>query len=235
MKIALCTLAIGEQYKKMVKYGQLGKQLYCQRHGYDYRDDEDVYDSTRPPAWSKIKSILKCLEEKNDTESKYDYVVWIDADTHIMNPDWCLEDFIYRLSDGRDVMVAQDFKEINSGVIFVKNTEWSKLFLHTVYDQTQFINFSHWDQDAILHVYETGMIDSHKHIKRLYCLQSHEFSPYYQVFRPGMFLIHLAGCFRDGANLGIDHMMNMFCPLRMDEDTDESYQTRMEFIKNWQG
>jgi hypothetical protein len=133
-------------------------------------------------------------------------------------------------------MVAQDYKEINSGVIFVKNTEWSKLFLNTVYAQTEFINSSHWEQDAIIHVWEKNLIDSDSRMKVLYSLQSHEFNAYYEVYRPGMFLIHLAGCFRDIQDIGgLNHMMNMFCPIRMDEDTDESYSRRMDFLKNYSG
>jgi galactosyl transferase GMA12/MNN10 family len=237
MKIALCTLAIGDEYKKVVSYGTIGKQAYCKLHEYDFRDDEDIYDKSRPIAWSKIQLILKCLEHKLQGENSpiYDYVVWMDADTHIMDFEHRLEDFIERLMDSRDFMVAQDFKEINTGVIFVKNTEWSKMFLTYIYSLTDFINYSHWEQDAIIHVYENMLVDSHSHVKRLYCIQSREFNPYYQVYRPGDFLIHLCGCYIGNGENGLKHMMDMFCPLRMHDDSDESYNHRKEFLKNWCG
>ena len=236
MKIALCSLAIGEHFKDEVRYGIIGKKIYCYKHSYSFRDDEDVYDTSRPIAWSKINLALKCLNEKdNEGNNKFDYVVWMDADTNIMDFEHKLEDFIHRLMDGMDVMVAQDFKEINTGVIFIKNTEWSKMFLNYVYSLTEFLNYSHWEQDAIIHIYENRLIECHSHIKRLYCLQSREFNPYYQVYRYGDFLIHFAGCFRDGKTHGLGHMMNMFCPLKMDIDSEADYQQRLKFIKNWDG
>ena len=59
MKFAILTLAIGDQYKKTVQPSQQTKKEYCARHGYEYIDDESVYDPSRPIAWSKILLIKK--------------------------------------------------------------------------------------------------------------------------------------------------------------------------------
>jgi hypothetical protein len=78
MKIGICSLAIGDLYKSIVSYGIKSKREYCIVQGYDFIDDETVYDKTRPIAWSKILLLKKYL-------CKYDYLVWLDADTMITN------------------------------------------------------------------------------------------------------------------------------------------------------
>ena len=226
-RIAVCTLVLGtEEYRRIVKYGHMTKVLYCQKNGYDLRNDEDVWDKERPYAWSKVKLILKCLYE-----NKYDYVVWIDADTHIMDDTHCLEDFIVRLSAGKDILLASDNEKLNSGVIFVKNTDWCKKYFETVYKQTEFIHHNNWEQEAIIQLYEKNVSDCQAHIMLLHSSQQHEFNSYYFMYKYGHFLIHLAGCYRDDKNRNLHNAMNDHCPLRMETDTDESYNKRMEFLR----
>jgi hypothetical protein len=235
LKIAVCTLALGDIYKNVVKYGQLSKVKYCERQGYEFRDDADVYDSSRPHAWSKVQLILKCLYE-----NKHDYIVWIDADSFIMNSNLKLEHFISRFSEGRDILVAKDrgdavnsiTEQVNTGVIFIKNTIWAKEFFEGLYLQTDFINSANWEQDAFIHMYENNIMKAKEHITILPSEFQTEFNSYHAMFRYGQFLVHLAGCSKykdNGARL--KHMMDMFCPLRMEEDTDFSYADRMRCIR----
>lgn len=224
-RIAMCTLRLGEEYKKITHYGHLTKEKYCKIHGYDLRDDEDVYDSSRPYAWSKVKLLQKCLEE-----GKYDYVVWVDADTHIMNNDYKLEEFISELSGGRDVMLASDKEMINSGVMFVKNTDWSRLFLQTLWDHTDFLHADNWEQNAIIHMFDKNEILCKEHMAVLPKELQTKFNSYHGLYRPGQFLVHLAGCFRDDKSHGLEKMMETFCPMRMAEDTDAGFSWRMRFL-----
>jgi len=226
-RIAVATLALGEEYKRFTRYGRQTKVDYCQFQGYDFREDENSYDPSRPYAWSKVRLISKCLSEE-----KYDYVVWIDADTHIMNPNISLESFITSLSEDRDILIASDWDKINSGVMFIKNTEWSKKFFEVLYDQTDFLNHPNWEQEAIIHMYNTNILDSKSHITKLHPSQQTQFNSYYGMYHWGQFLIHLAGCYRDDRNNGLDRMMNMYCPIRMDEDSDESFAQRRRFLEN---
>ncbi len=227
-KIALATIEIGDKYKEVVKYGHIGKTYYCRKHNYDFRDDEDCHDKTRPYAWSKVKIILKCLADN------YEYVVWIDADTHIMNFDLKLEDFITRLSENRDILLASDVQMINSGVMFIKNTEWSRKFFQVLWNQTDFLNHPNWEQGAIIHMYNTNIIDTKNHITVLPPYMQTEFNSYYNLYYHNQFLIHLAGNAQDsGASIDdgrLKSMMDRFCPLRMDTDTEWDYICRMRYI-----
>jgi len=231
VKIAVATLALGEEYRKIVECGTITRVKYCEKYGYDFREDEDVHDKTRPPAWSKILLLLKCLNEGK--ENKYDYVVWIDADTLIMNPEKKLEDFIGALMGDSDLMVAKDWTRINSGVIFVKNTEWSKKFLEEVYSKEEFIHDPDWDQKSLQYCYDNNILDSREHVHVLPLYQQSEFNSYYFMYKYGHFLVHCAGCFRLGKNTGrLDELLERLFPFRMDRDTDESYNRRMNFIRN---
>lgn len=232
-KIAVATLVVGEEYKRFTRYGRLTKVKYCEKQGYDFREDEDAYDPTRPYAWSKVRLIQKCLGEKTDSgNSRYDYVVWVDADTHIMNPDVILESLITRLSGGRDILLASDWDKINSGVMFIKNTDWSKKFFEVLYTQTDFLNHPNWEQEAIIHMYDTNMLDSQTHIMKLPPAQQTEFNSYYGMYHWGQFIIHLAGCYRDDRNNGLDRMMDAYCPLKMTEETEENYRNRRRYLES---
>ena len=60
--------------------------------------------------------------------------------------------------------------------------------------------------------------------------QQTEFNSYHFQYTPGQFLIHLVGCFRDGVNKGLDLAMHHFCPIRKDEDCDDSYNYRLRYL-----
>lgn len=132
VNVAICTLDIGADFKKAVLPSQLSKKLYCKKHNYAYIDDESVYDKTRPIAWSKILLLQKYLPN-------YDYLVWIDADAMIMNLEQKLEDKIM-LMNSKDIMVQKPFPRINTGVIFIKNTDYSLKFLKRLYEHTEFLD-----------------------------------------------------------------------------------------------
>ena len=78
LKIAICTLSIGEKYKQYTRYTTQNKKIYCEKHGYTFIEDDDVYNKDKPIPWSKLLLIQKYL-------SDFDYIAWIDADIYIMN------------------------------------------------------------------------------------------------------------------------------------------------------
>jgi len=234
LKICVASLALGEKYKKIVKYGTKTKEEYCKRHFYDFCNDESVYDTSRPYAWSKIRLIQKCMESNERSQGKdsqmYDYIVWMDADTFVMNPEKKLEVFISDLSQGRDILIAQDWHMINSGVMFIKNSEWSRKFLDALWDKTEFLNDNNWEQTAIIDMYDKNILDCKNHITVLPMDRQREINAYYCNFKLGDFLIHLAGCFREDNDHGLAEMMNRVCPMKMDEESDAEYEIRQSIV-----
>lgn len=222
MKIAICTLAIGNEYKKVVEPSQNTKRLYCEMHGYDYIDDESVYDNTRPIPWSKILLIQKYL-------ANYDYIVWIDADAMIMDNTQKLEDKIL-LMEGKDIMCIEHFNDINTGVLFVKNTEYSHAFMSRLYSKKEFINFPNWEQDAFIHMYKTEeKITDHVIILSFH--YERQIQDYWFSFQPYCsFILHYAGYRGKLKELARD--INRDCPLRLENEVEGSYLFRMNWHKN---
>lgn len=228
LRICVCSFAFGDEYKRMTKYGRITKINYCKKYGYDFREDEDIYDKSRPPAWSKVNLIQKCL-----LEGKYDYIVWIDADTHIMNSEKRLEEFIFHYSNDRDIMLTLDITEkINSGVMFIKNTEWASFYFQCLYNQIEFIDHPNWEQEAIIHLYNNDILSCKDYMTVLPSSKQKLFNSYFSNYSPGDFIVHLAGCYRNNVNNGLDEMMNVFCPLKMDHETEEEFEGRMRLIES---
>lgn len=139
--IAVVTIAAGRDYQEKVRIGTESKAAYCQKHGYDFIYSEESQDPTRHIYWSKIPFMLKTLENPS-----YKWVVWMDADTLIMNTDIPLEDLI---DDNYEFIISKDWNGINAGIFFSKNSDWSKEFLNSVYARTDCLNTNFPEQNAI--------------------------------------------------------------------------------------
>jgi len=225
-KIAICSLSIGKEYKQTVKYGIESKVLYCSKHGYDFIQDESVVDNTRDLQWSKIQLLLKYLQPS--VERKYDYLVWIDADTYIMNNEITIESLIskYNLANINIIYQKDPYIWVNTGFMIIKNTDWSRDFLNESYKHT----------DKICH--EQGAIDwlwreNWNHSQTFISVLDHScgLNQYWHTYRINDFVIHFPGsrekCMIQNA---LGKFMTRYCPLRMAEDSDESYQKRMAWL-----
>lgn len=108
---------------------------YAQKHNYFLYDASDHIDTSRPPAWSKIKAVQHLLEEEH-----CDWVMWTDADTVIMNSDKKIENFL-PADPTKDLLVGSDNGGgYNSGVFVLRNSAWSKRFLTQWWNMESFVN-----------------------------------------------------------------------------------------------
>ena len=89
MKIGILTLYYGDKFKEDTKYARITLLNYCKKHNYDFiEDDTLVKVHNREIQWTKILLIQKYLQYKNESNnSYYNYLIWIDADIFIMNPE----------------------------------------------------------------------------------------------------------------------------------------------------
>ena len=221
--IALLTMSIGVGFRNVTRYGLRGKDMYCAKHGYDFVDaDESIVDTTKPIPWSKVRLIQEYLNKK------YDYIVWVDGDTHIMNMEIKLEDLIAELSGGSDLMFVRDWQVINTGVMFIKCSDWSRTFWDQIWDMS--VNTKYhvgcWEQDAIQDCMDANVdFVSSGHIHVCPWPEQRRFNSYWYNWEPNDFILHFAGCFR--CNVGALHlMMRKFCPIKMDDETDGDFDKR---------
>ena len=170
-------------------YGDIAaadKAAYAARHGYELRVHRSGFDASRPPAWSKIRFVLRELRGA-------DWVVWMDADTLIADHARPLADFV---SPDADLVIARHAKpglHANTGVFFLRNRLWSRLLLRHVYAQTHVIHHGWWEQMGLLLI-----LDGYR-FSRVRYENARAFNSLYRseapddVYRPGDFLVHFAG------------------------------------------
>ena len=189
-RIKIVSLAHGDTYRENWKYGIESKYRYCKKWNYSFIEESKNLDTERPIAWSKIKLLQREMDETCDI------IIWLDADTWIMNDRHIIEEFLICMSKDKWMMIGEDVsKNINSGVFFLKNCPESKLFLNEVYQQTQFINDCWWEQRAIIHVlpkYKSFVkIIPRDYIRMFNAYDKVTDDKYY--YQNGDFLIHLPG------------------------------------------
>ncbi|KAJ1694835.1 hypothetical protein LUZ63_011533 [Rhynchospora breviuscula] len=190
------------------------KRKYADRMGYDFVDATELVDPSRPPNWSKILAVRSCL-------GVYDWVFWNDADTVITNLDVALETILFGLIGHGDVkstpdlVVTQDLNGVNSGVFFIRKSDWSERFLEKWWDQSSFIQFGSTksgdnaalrhlidslpDEESQLHIIISPMqclFNSYPWFpswKSLYRLLISPQKTWQGVYSDGDFIVHLAG------------------------------------------
>jgi len=222
MKIAILSLAIGDEYKKVVRYGIRGKKEWCEKQGYTYIDDEKgIVDKTRELQWAKIPLILKHLP-------LFDWIVWIDADTHITNFETKMENLIEAL-----LIVNPNFQIsyqkdphgwINTGFMLIRggeSSDFSFSFFEEAYKHTDKIC---WEQGAIDFLYTQNWNDSQS---RIFILEhSQGYNQYWFTHRKEDFMIHFAGSASKDA---LQKLMIKFCPFKMEEESEEEFKIRKNF------
>ncbi|CAM9896373.1 unnamed protein product, partial [Hapterophycus canaliculatus] len=141
------------------------KKAYAALHGYDVvvATSADI-DRSRPAAWSKLLVLNKHL-------GSYDYVIFVDIDAFIMNPtfklEWLLDVAKKQQQTGgmdgwggkeSDLIVTQDWNGPNSGVVLIKNSDFSRWLLQEWWDQAQFVKGNYpfkYEQRAMHYLLQT--------------------------------------------------------------------------------
>lgn len=136
----------GGNDKRLVPRLIENRQKYCALHGCTVISSA-VQKSPRPPAWGKLTAMLEQLKTE-----KFDYVWYIDMDMIIMNPAKSPESFINQAPRGQDFILTNDWSGVNTGIMFARNSEFSRWFLQTAYDQEQLVG--KYSEDGIAHPFE---------------------------------------------------------------------------------
>ena len=133
-------IVIAQFYTENVTYGEYAEAInkkYCQEKGYEYyceKDTEKIRSvlGDRAPTWYKPTLVAEVLSNYNP-----DYVLFMDIDAIISDPNQKIEDFI---DENYDLILTEDVGHhsvANAGVFILKNTEWSKEFLKTWNDSSE--------------------------------------------------------------------------------------------------
>ena len=224
MKIGVITLAFGEKFLNDIKYGRIILENYCKKHGYDLLEDVSlIKEHEREIQWTKILLIQKFLNL-----NIYDYLVWFDADIMILNPTITLESFIKRLMNNKYIMYSRDSGGwVNNGVIFIKNTDFSKEYFKESWSHTNEICREQGSMDML---YRNNWNNAQQYIQLTD--DPREYNPMWFQYEYGIFLMHFPGCGEPNRKPNsLKIMMDMFCPIKMKEETEENYHNRLLWLK----
>ena len=221
MNIGLCFLNIGEQYKQLTYWSRQNKINYCNYHGYDFIEDDSVHNKEKPIPWTKIPLLLKYI-------NIYDYIVWIDAYILIMNKNIKIEHFINLYLDA-DIICGSDWKMINTGLMIIKCSEFSKNIIKSIetniYDPEEDKNgrYLNWEQGSFINLYDKNFLNCKD---RIIITPPTDMNSYWFNYSPGHFVLHFAGVRGDL----LYYLIRDYYPERLDSDNDESYNKRMEWL-----
>ena len=173
---------------------------YCDRWGYEYVEYTSSLDLSRHIRWSKWKAVERNLSDGVT-------VLWVDADCCPINHRLPLNIYL----DGRDHDIIMDSESpttnaemlvsFNTGLFFVRPTDWSRNFIKTFYADPAFTmhhngDSAYHDQSgfimAVLRYYHSH--NTPKHICKLPQYTMHSFTDYSKHFvhnyGPGKFLLN---------------------------------------------
>jgi galactosyl transferase GMA12/MNN10 family len=144
------------------------KQAYALQYDYFLYDGSQHIDHSRPPAWSKIKAVQYLLSLTTDEHTRRcDWVMWTDADTLVMNSHIRITDFL-PADENKDLVVGPGKGGgYNSGVWVLRNTAWSRSFLETWWNMTDFVRphgLSLSGDNAALNALMHRMVDRDDHV-----------------------------------------------------------------------
>jgi len=111
---------------------QARTKKYAQLHNYSYYDFSNTpIDNDISPYWVKIYLMLKLMTE----ECNFEYLFWLDSDAVILNTTRKIEHIIsdFDIDTNVSLVFSGDTNIINSGVLLMKNSEWSKYALNELY------------------------------------------------------------------------------------------------------
>jgi hypothetical protein len=195
--LIIATLAIGPDFRRALVPALTAKCDYAARHGYVYLEGgEEVWDRTRPIAWSKVGFLLSILDRVPDGT-----IVWLsDADVLITNPALRLEEYVLPLLPAnKDMLMTLDAcGHVNSGNMLIRAGPWARDFWRRVDGRTDCTYHIWWENMAILRLMEEEPADE----ARIQVTSDHKrFNAYLQglpgqaLWEPGDFLVHFAGVY----------------------------------------
>lgn len=186
LKIGLLT-AYDDAQRPLAEVSSPNKAAYCAKYGYTFIEETGGFDRFRVPAWSKILFLKKHLPY-------YDWLMWSDTDSLVMDPSRPLEEFLPGEGDREgsscDMVICHEdlgvgIYHVNAGQFFLRNSNWSMRFLDEVWAQTQFLTDRMQEQRAMIHLLHKSDLS-----RKVQVVTQRRFNSYPANYRDGDFLLH---------------------------------------------
>ena len=141
-------------------YGDINyiiNKLYCEKYNLKLILSNEKKYSDRHSAWERLPLLLENI-------SKFDYLIWIDADAIFYNDANNIVDIINN-NKNVNFIFSNDMgnRNINTGVFIVKNSQYSIDFLtRWAYDEELYKNNPYpvwWDQGVLISMFDNNVLD----------------------------------------------------------------------------
>ncbi|KAI0565015.1 hypothetical protein FGB62_22g517 [Gracilaria domingensis] len=237
-------------FQRLGSLTEANKRRYADRHGYDFvvstpQNTSGIYkkldcymdtklieigpdasgecwgsdgsfdiDHSRAATFGKIKLALAACQGRGEA-----WLLWSDADAMVMNQSTALESII---DDAYDMMLTYDWareERLTRADVCADATDWTKGFLNMVYNARKFDNERALDQSSFQeHIDNLTQSEREEHIK---VVPKHAMNVYLEEYRPGDFLIHMAGKLYEATENGLYAIANQLDILSMVEDIED--------------
>lgn len=158
--------------KNILEYSSMAFSLlstYAEYHGYDlviYDENhlpETLRGNTTDARWNKIYLLWEALDPQHGIGRLWDYAVWMDADAVILNPSFRWEQIIRNTTKtSAQIWVSAEHEgsttRINSGVILVRNSRWTRSFLWQWWTTANRVLYSDQEQFDLMY---TSLLKTH--------------------------------------------------------------------------
>ena len=119
-KIAVVSLYT-EEISEYAIHSENSIKEYCKKQNYTFYVYRRKIDENSNPNWSKAQALLHHIND-------HDYLIWMDSDTLVFNPEKKFEDIISKCSR-KFIIATKDIGEksmLNSGVLIFKCHNYTK-------------------------------------------------------------------------------------------------------------
>jgi hypothetical protein len=163
---------------------------YCLKNNIDL-ERHQITDTDRPPSWYKIKLIL------SEFDKGHDWVMWVDADTLLVNNDF---DITQLLDDVSEIIISKDINVMNCGVMIWRNNPRTRDILNAIWESTEFMHHPWWENAAFLNLYDKNLLGMQDVVKIVpqNILNAYDYNLYHTSHENGQlndqsFIFHLPG------------------------------------------
>ena len=137
--------AYDSNFEQIIQLNQPILSQYCKLHEYELVEHK-IVNFPKPASWFKISALLL------EMESLCTHIMWIDADTLILNQSFKIETL---LKEDKQLYISKDINGINCGVMIFKNTDFIKKLLHKIDSMCdKYLNHIWWEQAALMELLE---------------------------------------------------------------------------------
>ena len=148
-RIGIVSICMYSEEYLLARETPKNRYMYAQKHGYEALVFGLDYLQGRAPTSDVQHSKLALLSQLLRT-GLYDWLVWMDCDSVIINMDKELSEIITQYAGSADLLISRELFGLSSANFFVKHSPWSIAMLDRAFDtvNTQFPLFG--DQDGLI-------------------------------------------------------------------------------------